>query len=359
MQVAGRSAVLLGQGRRPEPATSAIREVDSLNQALMNASRLLEQERASRHSAESERRVLLQKETEALEAAQTQNKAKDKFLAMLGHELRNPLAAISGAVSLLKTGVADQARLDRSLEIIDRQYRHLNYIVDDLLDVSRLLAGKIVLNNQPLDLCESVSASIDGIRGTDRALGFNISFTSRPVWVNADPVRIEQILNNLANNALKFSPVGGAVRIGLAEENGRAVVTVQDEGSGISEDLLPHIFEPFVQGPAPLNHTHAGLGVSLALVRELVELHGGEVHATSAGQGRGSVFTVGLPAIWKPAGARSAPELKKAPARRKLVYVEDNADARSTMTELLTMMAQTGGRFRSGTQDRRITGAGR
>ena len=124
--------------------------------------------------------------------------------------------------------------------------------------------------------------------------------------MNADPVRIEQILNNLANNALKFSPVGGAVRIGLAEENGRAVVTVQDEGSGISEDLLPHIFEPFVQGPAPLNHTHAGLGVSLALLRELVELHGGEVHATSAGQGRGSVFTVGLPAIWKPAvGARA------------------------------------------------------
>ncbi len=262
--------------------------------------------------------------------------AKDQFLAMLGHELRNPLAAISGASALLERGGLNKEGADRYLDIITRQNRHLGRIVNDLLDVSRLMAGKIALDRHPLNLGDCVNHCVDALRTTERAVGYVIVVHASPVWIDADISRMEQILNNLMTNALKFSPFGGEIEVTVCEESGRAVVTVSDRGAGMTPELLSRVFEPFVQGPPPANRAQSGLGIGLALVRQLVELHGGEVEASSAGPDRGSIFSFWVPSIAAPAPTE-APSTIAAPQRRKLVYVEDNADARATMSQLLEM----------------------
>jgi signal transduction histidine kinase/ActR/RegA family two-component response regulator len=333
---AGGAAIALGQGREPQAERSPIAEVSQLHQSLADAGALLDAERQSRLAAEAERERLLRNETAAREAAQAQNEAKDQFLAMLGHELRNPLAAISGAVTLLERGGADPARAAQYLEIVRRQKLHLVHIVDDLLDVSRLMAGKIMLEKRPLNMADSVTHCVQSLSGSEMGLGYRIAGQVEPVWVHGDPVRIEQILNNLITNALKFSPPGGHVGVELRHVDGRAVVTVEDEGSGIAPDLLGRVFEPFVQGPPPSNRTQSGLGIGLALVRQLVSLHGGEVEATSAGPGLGSTFRFWLPAIEPTAQAVDSVACGHR-AGHRLVYVEDNADARMTMAELLRM----------------------
>ena len=334
IQSAGHAAVALGKGERPRPQPTALVEVDALNRALVDAGELLDAERRSRQAAESERERLLASEMSAREAAQAQNVAKDQFLAMLGHELRNPLAAISGAISLLEMGGMDDERAGRYREIIRRQNRHLAHIINDLLDVSRLMAGKITLERLPLNLADSVNSCVETLRATERAIGIRISVRAEPVWVDGDAVRIEQILNNLITNALKFSHAGGEVRVEVREEGARAVVTVQDSGAGMSQELLPQVFEPFFQGPQPANRTQAGLGIGLALVRQLTRLHGGQVDASSAGPGHGSRFSFWLPRIAAPTGAPPRPAMVVS-TRRTLVYVEDNDDARATMAELL------------------------
>ena len=331
----GRAAVALGRGEQPAVVRTTIEEVNELNQALVDAGKLLAFERQSREAAEAERERLLHNETLARETAQAQNIAKDQFLAMLGHELRNPLAAIAGATTLLERSGPDAERTERCVEIIRRQNRHLVHIVNDLLDVSRLMAGKIELEMLPMNLAEAVSNCVEALRTTERAAGYRMTVAATgPVWVCGDAVRIEQILNNLLTNALKFSPAGGEIRIEVRQEAGMAVVTVSDAGAGMSPDLLLRVFEPFVQGPPPANRTQSGMGIGLALVRQLVQLHGGEVHAASAGPGHGSEFSFCLPAI--AAQQAASPErLIATPASRKLVYVEDNVDARVTTGELL------------------------
>ena len=331
---AGRAAVALGKGEQPVTRPTGLMEVDTLNRALVDAGGLLETERRSRQVAESERERLLASEMSAREAAQAQNVAKDQFLAMLGHELRNPLAAISGAISLLEMGGMDEDRAGRYREIIRRQNRHLAHIINDLLDVSRLMAGKITLERQPLNLADCVTSCVESLRATERAIGFRISVRAQPVWVDGDAVRIEQILNNLITNALKFSPAGAEVQVEVRQEGDRAVVTVQDAGAGMSPELLPQVFEPFFQGAQPPNRTQAGLGIGLALVRQLTGLHGGQVTASSPGPGQGSCFSFWLPRIAAPVGALPRPGVV-ASSRRTLVYVEDNEDARATMAELL------------------------
>jgi signal transduction histidine kinase/ActR/RegA family two-component response regulator len=331
---AGRAAVALGRGERPVVRPTALHEVDALNQALVGAGELLDAERRSRQAAESERERLLAGEMTAREAAQAQNVAKDQFLAMLGHELRNPLAAISGAISLLEMGGMQPEREGRYHDIIRRQNRHLAHIINDLLDVSRLMAGKITLERQPLDLAECVAGCVESLRATERAIGFRIVVRAAPVWVDGDPVRIEQILNNLITNALKFSPAGSDVHVDVGAQGDRALVSVQDFGVGMDEALLPHVFDPFFQGPQPPNRAQGGLGIGLALVRQLTQLHGGDVSAASAGPGRGSRFAFWLPRIEAPVDTAPRPGLIVS-TRRTLVYVEDNEDARATMAELL------------------------
>ncbi|MBC7377776.1 MAG: response regulator [Burkholderiaceae bacterium] len=336
---ASRAAVALGRGERPVVEKSGVDEVNQLNQSLVDAGLLLDIERMSRQQAEAGREQLLASETQAREAAQAQNVAKDQFLAMLGHELRNPLAAITGALALLGTEGDDRDRLQRCIDIIRRQNGHLGHIVNDLLDVSRLMAGKIMLELEPLNVAVSVRSCVEALRNTDRAAGYSIAVQAGDVWVSGDGVRLEQILNNLLTNALKFSPPGSEIRVVVRHEvapegPGRAVITVTDPGSGIAAELLESVFEPFVQGPPPANRMQSGMGIGLALVRQLVELHGGQVHARSMGPGTGSTFEFWLPAAQAMQAAPDATGYQAQPGR-KIVYVEDNNDARATMGELL------------------------
>jgi signal transduction histidine kinase len=298
---ARRAALALGQGARlaPDGAVVIGEELRALHEALTDAGNLLAKERASREEAEAQRGELLQRERAAREVAQAQNEAKDRFLAMLGHELRNPLAAISGATGVLEKVGGLEPRNARALEIIQRQNRHLSRIVNDLLDVSRLMAGKIVLETTPLDLSECVRSALDALAASAPAEHHRIERALAPVWIQGDAVRIEQIVNNLVGNALKYSPDGGVIQVSLAAQDGQAVLSVADDGCGMDAELLASVFEPFVQGPAPANRASSGLGIGLALVKQLVELHGGHISAHSPGHGKGSgsTFTIRFPAI--------------------------------------------------------------
>ena len=338
LQSASTAAVSLGRGQPPQVTFTSILEVDALNQSLVSSGELLERERQARLSAELQRERLLEAERLARDAAQKENQAKDHFLAMLGHELRNPLAAISGAVSVLTRGNKSPLDANRYLGIIRRQNRHLVHIIDDLLDMSRLIAGKIVLDPHPVDLAECVQSCVDGLKAAQRLAGHTVNVTAEPVWINADPVRIEQVIINLIGNALKFSATGSTIQVDLHQVGGNAVLCVQDQGIGMTPELLAQVFEPFTQGPAPVNGPQSGMGIGLALVRQLVELHGGTVTVTSAGLGQGSAFTCEFPTVTAPSNEPASAFSHLMPATpRTLLYVEDNADARAVMSEMLRL----------------------
>src|SRR6266850_2565308 len=238
--------------------------------------------------------------------AEAANRGKDEFLAMLGHELRNPLGAISNATHLLVMTESRGGDTTRSRDIIARQVQHLSRLVDDLLDVSRVVAGKVVLRLQPLDAAETVRR-VAALHGGGRHV---IAVDATPVWVSADPTRLEQILTNLMANAVKYTQPGGEIAVTVGREREGAVVRVRDSGSGIRPELLPRVFDLFVQGDRSLERTGGGLGIGLTLVRHLVQLHVGTVEAGSEGPGRGSTFTVRLPVLAVapvPAGVASAP----------------------------------------------------
>jgi CheY-like chemotaxis protein len=297
----------------------------------------VEQERRSREAAEQERERLLVRETALRETAQRENTAKDQFIALLGHELRNPLAAISGATAVLSHERSPPGAREKFLGIIQRQNRHLSHIVDDLLDVSRLMSGKIVLEVRRLNLADCVRSCVEALRATDKAAGHTLQLHAEDVWVRGDAVRLEQIVNNLVINSLKYSLPGAPVTIAVQPRGPQAVVIVQDEGSGIAPELMPHIFEPFVQGPPPPGSVSSGLGIGLALVRQLVGLHGGEVRAESGGAGHGARFTVTLPQAAS-AGDASLRHPGQPGGARRVLLVEDDADAMAAMSELLRLM---------------------
>ena len=335
---ASTAAMSLGHGQAPQAKRTSIAEVDALTHSLANAGALLENERQARLAVELERERLLQMEQLAHAAAEQENKAKDKFLAMLGHELRNPLAAISGAVAVLTRGDKSPQDASRYLGIIRRQNRHLVHIIDDLLDMSRLIAGKIVLETHAVDLAECVRNCVDGLRAAHRLGGHTLNVRVEPVWINADPVRVEQIIINLIGNALKFSVTGTSIEVDLQAEGSHAVLRVQDEGTGMTPELLAQVFEPFVQGPAPVDASQSGMGIGLALVKQLVELHGGTVAVSSAGRDQGSTFTCRFPTVPAPATEHVSDFAHlKAAQPRTLLYVEDNADARAVMAEMLRL----------------------
>jgi signal transduction histidine kinase len=334
---ASRAALAVGVGQAPELEPTRLVEVNTLYDALAGAGRLLTQERQSREAAEREREQLLARQTALRETAERENNAKDQFLALLGHELRNPLAAISGATAVLNHPRTTPEAREKFLGIIQRQNRHLSHIVNDLLDVSRLMSGKIVLESRRINLAEWVTSCADALRTTEKAAGHTITVQADDVWVLGDGVRIEQIVNNLVFNSLKCSPAGSEVRISVKADGDDAVLTVQDDGVGIGADLLPHIFEPFVQGPPPPGRMSSGLGIGLALVKQLVALHGGEVQAYSAGPGQGATFTVKLPR----AEAGTLPGQRLPPpgaGARRVLLVEDDRDAMAAMSELLRLM---------------------
>ena len=292
---------------------------------------------ASKIARDVSARKRLERERVAMfEEAQQANRAKDEFLAMLGHELRNPLGAISSAVRLLGPPETVSERAILARDVIARQTRHLTRLVDDLLDVARVMTGKVLLERQPLDLGDVVTRHVTSLRATGKMQEHVVNLETTPVWVDADVIRIEQIISNLVSNALRYTPAGGTITIRVSRDNGFAVLTVEDTGVGMPPHLLSRIFDLFVQGERRLERTQGGLGIGLTLVRRLVELHGGTVEAFSEGPDLGSRFTVRLRAITAP---RAMGDARRPPgwsvASRRILVIEDNADARAMLRHLL------------------------
>ena len=292
---AATSAAALGRGETPQPYASGVQEFDRLHAALGAVGGILQKERESRASAEQERARLFASEQEARLLAEEQNRAKDEFLAMLSHELRNPLAAISNSIALMEHPAVSAETAGRARTIIKRQSRHLARIVDDLLDLGRLMNGKVVLVRQRLDLAEAVRDCVQSMRTTGRLEQHHLQVRTAPAWVEADPTRIEQIISNLIGNALKYTPAGGSIAVDVGSSGGSALLTVSDTGIGMPAELVARVFDVFVQGTGALDRSQGGLGIGLALVRQLAVLHGGEVDAASPGPDLGSVFSVRLP----------------------------------------------------------------
>ncbi len=267
----------------------------------------------------------------AEQALREADRAKDEFLAMLGHELRNPLGAIGSAVRVLDSAAKQDATAGRAQAVIERQVGHLVRLVDDLLDVGRVTAGKIALNRRPLDLADAAANVVTAWRAAGRTDRHRVAVEAVSVWVDADETRLEQVIANLLGNALKYTPPGGSVVVWVKADGDGAVLEVQDSGVGIPSDLIGRVFDLFVQGDRALDRAQGGLGIGLTLVRRLVELHGGTVEARSAGLGRGSTFTVRLPAI-APALGSSTPAPKRAGREpRRVLIIEDNEDAREML----------------------------
>ena len=278
----------------------------------------------------------LMSEIEERQAAERKSHAKDEFLAMLGHELRNPLSAISSAAALIDMPGAPAEMGSRARQIIQRQSQHLSRIVDDLLDLSRAMSGKILLARKPVDLASLVGACLDTFRATGRTGGYRINVDLEPNWVDGDPTRLEQIATNLIDNALKYTPAGGTIDITIRLETDEVLLTVRDTGVGISPDLLPHVFDVFVQGTISLDRAQGGLGIGLSLVRRLVELHGGSVNVTSGGASEGSAFTIRLPRAQAPQlAAPGADKTEESNARPAVLLIEDNEDGREMMATML------------------------
>jgi signal transduction histidine kinase len=277
----------------------------------------------------------LVREMEERRAAERKSSAKDEFLAMLGHELRNPLSAISSASSLLGMPGAGAESTGRARVIIHRQTQHLARIVDDLLDLSRAMSGKILLSKKRIDIGPLVSGCLDTFRATGRTASYRINSKISPAWVDGDPTRLEQIATNLIDNALKYTPSGGSIEIAVDNVGEEVVLRVRDSGVGIAPDLLPHVFDVFVQGSISIDRSQGGLGIGLSLVRRLVELHGGSVSATSTGSGAGSTFEIRLPRT-EPAEALDAPARNvTAGDKPTVLLIEDNDDGREMMATML------------------------
>ena len=276
-------------------------------------------------------------EQSARAAAEASNRAKDEFLAMLGHELRNPLGAIGSVVAGFER-LGEQA--GKLHHILGRQSGHLGRLLDDLLDVSRLTLGKIDLQRRPMDLYRAAQDVLSGFDHEGRLARHDVSVVGEAAWILADPTRLEQVIRNLLDNALKYTPPGGRISAIVATEGPDAVLRVRDTGIGIPPDTLPRIFDLFVQQPRTLDRAGGGLGLGLTVVKRLVELHGGTVAASSDGTDRGSEFVVTFPAVpagtdhpsVKPAGR---PDERQGAQRCRVAIVEDYADAREALEMVL------------------------
>jgi len=259
------------------------------------------------------------------------DRRKDEFLAMLAHELRNPLAPISNAAHILDMLKLENPRLIWATEIIKRQVMHLTHLVDDLLDVSRIARGKISLKKERLDLVEVIKSVLETARGPILAKQqhLDVCLPEQPILLEGDAVRLSQVLLNLLDNAGKYSLEGGQIEVNVQLLEAEVEIQVHDNGTGISAELLPTIFDLFEQGARTLDRSQGGLGIGLTLVKRLVELHGGQVTASSPGVGRGSTFSIRLPTIAEATGfpAAETPTLLPDAGMRVLV-VDDDADVR-------------------------------
>ncbi len=286
------------------------------------------------------RRLAEELESRARDLADA-DRRKDEFLAMLAHELRNPLAPLATSLRLLRDADSDR---DRVLAIADRQTQQLARLVDDLLDASRITQGKIALRREPVPLRDVVDRAIDAAKPAIEARGqlFRVDLPSEPVRLHADPARLAQVIANLLDNAAKYTPDGGFVGLSAERDGDDVVLHVRDTGTGLAPELLPNVFDLFVQGDRSLDRPHGGLGIGLTIVRRLVELYGGRVEARSAGVGKGSDFVVRLPALAPAADA--TPTLRGAPvdepsatSRLKVLVVEDNRDSAEVLATIVEL----------------------
>jgi len=265
------------------------------------------------------------------------SRRREQFLAMLSHELRNPLAAILSATRLLEGAVvADTVRQEAGL-VVERQAKHMARLLDDLLDVARITRGRIVLRNERIDLRDTTRSAIEALGPflDEHDSHLKVDLPEDPVPVIGDPARLQQIQANLLSNASKYSPRGGHIRMELARVDGHARIRVSDNGQGIEPEMLPSIFDLFVQGDQSLARSEGGLGIGLTLLRSLVELHNGSVEAHSEGRNKGTVFTVWLPLASTVTASAGGAEGRSTDTVRTVVLVEDQADARRMMQLLL------------------------
>ena len=273
---------------------------------------------------------------------QQSNRRKDEFLAMLSHELRNPLAPIRNAVEVIRRIAPADPRLTRANDVMDRQVNHLTRLVEELLDVARISQGKIALHLEPVDLLGVIAHSVETVRPIidARSHALSLSLPDQAVWMRGDFARLSQIVANLLNNAAKYTEDGGLIQLSLSvESDGMAVISVRDNGIGIDDELLPHVFDLFEQGKRALDRAQGGLGVGLTLVQRLVEMHNGRVCASSAGAGKGAEFQVHLPCLVE-VGTPVIAMQPDAPVSTgcRVLVVDDNSDAAESIAMFLGML---------------------
>jgi signal transduction histidine kinase/ActR/RegA family two-component response regulator len=337
------AAQAVGRRQAPKSPDTSIPEIRDVAAALVAAAE-------ERTSVEVDREALLRKEQEARATAEAADRAKDQFLAVLSHELRTPLNAVYGWARMLRAGqIQGEADVTRALEVIERNANAQVQLVDDLLDVSRVITGKMRLDVRKVDLSTVVEAAADAVRPAAEAKGIRLQSVLDPRAgpITGDPDRLQQIVWNLLINAVKFTPKGGHIQVHLQRINSHVEIVVSDTGQGIAPDVLPVIFERFRQADSSSTRTHAGLGLGLALVKHLVELHGGTVVAQSAGATRGATFIVRLPLTIAefppgplPRVHPTAPSAEPLPAGTrldglKILVVDDDPDALELATAIL------------------------
>ncbi len=284
---------------------------------------------------------ILQIEHQRVEALQLADQRKDEFLAILGHELRNPLASVLNSVSILRLSAPDNPQIGQASIIVERQIRQMVRLIDDLLDATRISQGKLEVHRQPVKLSSAVDQAVQTVTSLidSRRHELTVALPNESPWVTADPGRLVQVLVNLLTNAAKYTDPGGKISLSAERSGEHVVVRVRDTGIGIAPEMLAHVFELFTQLDSTQDRSGGGLGIGLTLVRRLVELQGGQVSASSAGPGKGSEFVVTLPAYTEatpPATSVGAPGLAAASGRHLLI-VEDDADARDTLRKLLQL----------------------
>ncbi len=334
-------AAALGRGEPVWLPPLEIVELDDVGVALAAAAAERDRSLQERERAATERERLVGQIADALRMAEEANRSKDQFLAVLGHELRNPLAPITNAMQLMQIK-GDESTV-RERRIIERQLAHVTRLVDDLLDVSRITSGRLSIRRAPVrladlleQLVESVRPSVDG-----RVLTLEIGPGTQDAWVSGDEVRLVQVFNNLLVNAIKFTPPAGSISVRAVLSDSGVRVDIVDSGIGIDADDIARIFELFYQSPQHSDRSRGGLGLGLPIVKNLVEMHGGTVAAESAGPGQGSKFTVLLPLVDAPASSRPAPLLASTVQAGRILVVDDNRDAADTCAALLEMSGYT------------------
>jgi signal transduction histidine kinase len=286
-----------------------------------------------RRLIESERSALLESERAARAEAERASNAKDEFLAMLSHELRNPLAAIGTAAQVLSTAGTSHGYAERAISIVNRQTRHLSRLIDDLLDIARISSGKFRLARETVNLGDITEGSLLLLRSGGQLEQHRVDVDIDAAWVLGDPARLTQVVDNLLANAIKYTPAGGRIEVRTWSDRDEAMLRIRDNGVGIAAELLPHVFELFTQGPRTLDRAQGGLGLGLTLAQRLVQAHGGRIVATSPGTSRGSTFTVHLPRVDRKEAAKPADhaEASRLTRPRRILIIEDNDDAREAL----------------------------